>query len=205
MNYQAIIKENGDKTILIFSYKLFFGLIEKRKTFADIKDNDYWLSFHFLGIKLSKYIIVIPDKYERPGWNIDIGKVYLKFFYKRMIYRDDNTEYLYRINFFECNLFSLKLHKILASDDQCQHDHPWSFISFILKNGYIEHTPNGGSRYKAGSIIYRPAKWIHSLELLPGKPATTFVITFARIRKWGFFTKTGEWIHWKLYKAKEHC
>jgi hypothetical protein len=51
-------------------------------------------------------------------------------------------------------------------------------------------------------IIYRPAKWIHRVEI--DRPAWTFVISFKRVRKWGFFTKAG-WIHWKSYSQKEHC
>lgn len=183
----------------IKSYLLLFKSIKIWKIFSENKNNEY----------------------DKPGYNIALyfkSKMFfeIKLFYRRMIYRDDNTEYLYRTNLFECSWFSIKIHKIIASDDQCQHDHPWPFISFILKNGYIEHTPvydenknirNGYSfakRFKPLSIIYRPAKWIHSLEIEKDKPATTFVITFKRYRKWGFWTKQG-WIHWKLYKSSEHC
>jgi hypothetical protein len=36
----------------------------------------------------------------------------------------------------------VKLHHILRSDDDRDlHDHPWSFLSIVLKGGYWEHTP----------------------------------------------------------------
>jgi hypothetical protein len=148
------------------------------------------------------------------------------FFEKRRINRDDKDQYMTRLTLFECGWISLKLHKFYASDDQCLHDHPWSFISFILWRGYNEITPLFQDWYNSdllndrnpvtvkksvwpGSIIFRPALWVHRVELRRGKdgkekPAYTFVISFRRIRKWGFFTKSG-WIHWKKYSAKEHC
>lgn len=63
----------------------------------------------------------------------------MKFFKKKVIHRGDNKPYLVRYNLFECELFSIKIHHILLSDDDCQHDHPWSFISVILWGGYTEH------------------------------------------------------------------
>lgn len=150
------------------------------------------------------------------------------FFQKRYINRDDKERYMLRFTIFECLYFSIKFHKFFASDDQCLHDHPWSFLSFILWRGYNEITPRnkkfyenelktsqfGGawynvSRYYPGHVIFRPAKSIHRVELIKDKqgrelPAYTFVISFKRVRKWGFFTKAG-WLHWKAYNQKEHC
>jgi hypothetical protein len=114
------------------------------------------------------------------------------------------------------------------SDDACIHDHPWSFISFIYKGGYYEWTvlqgefkdgmiwkqaPSGEllvrKWYRPGSLIYRPAKWAHALELKVdenGKeiPCSTFVMTLRVSRRWGFFTPLG-WIYWKDYNKGEHC
>lgn len=58
---------------------------------------------------------------------------------KKDIYRKDGKIYLKRWTLFECKLFSLKIHKILLTDDECLHDHPWNFISIILKGGYVEY------------------------------------------------------------------
>ena len=159
---------------------------------------------------------------------------------------DDNKPYLVRrtlISFGQW--FSIKYHKILLSDDFCNHDHPWGFLTFILKGGYFEWTPahqkDSGERietgigadggfenrhwHKPGSIMYRPANWIHRLELREVDvldhqiidedgienfytrqlvPAHTLVFTGKVIRDWGFFTKDG-WIFWENYSKAKHC
>jgi hypothetical protein len=68
-----------------------------------------------------------------------------KLFKKTVIYRSgDNSPnpkpYLIRWNLFGCPWFSIKIHKLLIPDDDCLHDHPWSFLTFILKGGYFETT-----------------------------------------------------------------
>jgi hypothetical protein len=155
----------------------------------------------------------------------------MKFFKrKKIITRMEGGQlvpYLVRWNLFECSLFSIKIHKILVSDDDCMHDHPWAFISFILKGGYVEQTVKHPEvlefensvltyykktgipeflrekkTYGAGSILFRPAHFVHRLEI--NQPATTLVITFRKIRPWGFYTPRG-WIDGLIYKKSEHC
>ena len=131
---------------------------------------------------------------------------------------------------------SFKIHTILQSDGECDHDHPWAFITLILKTGYFEWTPvdqkdNGlFIRQKLGvdgviencnwhkpySIMFRPAKWRHRLNLLEQNvvkdglirseviPAKTFVITGRVVRDWGFFTESG-WKFWKNYEERRDC
>lgn len=166
------------------------------------------------------------------GWTKDLGAKtkypFFTFFKKTVITREDNLPYLIRRTLISVGKwFSLKLHKIIMSDDACLHDHPWAFLTFIYKGGYYEWTdikdaptdrtwcghkisPDGKMLikvwYPPGTILYRPARWAHSLELKHDvvKPCYTFVITFKVIRKWGFFTKSG-WIYWRNYTKQEHC
>lgn len=155
----------------------------------------------------------------------------MKLFKKKVITRASDANnfirlpYLIRWNIFQCRWFSIKLHRILLSDDDCMHDHPWTFISFILQGGYVECTPGARSirrsqqpphgiahlvdskkyenkrLYGAGSILYRPAKFIHRLDIY--QPALTLVITFRKTKSWGFFTPNG-FIEWFNYN-KNHC
>lgn len=158
---------------------------------------------------------------------------FISFYKKSVINRrqgeKENEPYLIRWILFSCPWFSIKVHKILVSDEDCLHDHPWSFLSIILSGGYFEETPDweewveravvhfpGGpstemvaniSRkkkwYSPGSILWRPAKMsVHRLEL--PKPAVTLVVTFRRLREWGFFTKEG-WIPWFKYSPQNKC
>lgn len=115
---------------------------------------------------------------------------------------DDKAPYLIRLSLINTPWFSLKLHRILLSDDDCMHDHPWTFISFILKGGYVEQTPAGKKLYGPGSVLYRPAKFIHRLEIY--QPAITLVITFKKVREWGFITPKG-WIEWFRYTPSNRC
>lgn len=110
--------------------------------------------------------------------------------------------------------FNITFHKIVKSDDPIFHDHPWPYITIILKGGYWEHTPlfnDQGKKFAEfstwhgpGSIIKRSAKEFHWIELdSEVGPATTLFIMGPKQREWGFLigktnTKT-QWIQWKNY------
>lgn len=119
--------------------------------------------------------------------------------------------------------FNITLHKIVRSDDPILHDHPWSYLTVILRGGYWEHTPIFDTNGKIltefqtwrgpGSIIYRKANEYHWLELDEDKPATTLFFMGAQQREWGFLTKTktgkNRWVRndyylsdWKSYHKK---
>jgi len=142
---------------------------------------------------------------------------------KKIIQREDGKDYMIRYSFPTTSWlpFSIKIHKILLSDDYCLHDHPWKFFSLILKGGYFEYVPpinqhkfdvtsnyNGNDMIKKWygplSFLVRPAHWIHRLEIPKDKPTWTLVMTFKKTKEWGFFTKIG-FINWKNYISKEHC
>jgi hypothetical protein len=144
----------------------------------------------------------------------------VRFFKKRkIIKRENDTPYLIRWNLFECPAFSVKLHKILRSDYDCLHDHPWSFISIILWGGYVEHrdkvicehwsVDDSDERlertskiYHPGNILYRRAEDRHKLEI--HQPAWTLVISFKKKRQWGFWTKAG-WVPFFKYNSDASC
>lgn len=92
---------------------------------------------------------------------------------------------------------SARIHHILRSDDaRAFHDHPWSYISVILRGGYTEVTPvydksglyKGEKRrwFSPGRILFRKYNSWHRLELDEGKDAWTLFISFSYRQKWGF-------------------
>lgn len=112
------------------------------------------------------------------------------------------------------------IHKFHRSDeDRALHDHPWNYISIILKHGYWEHSedicpdclghsPNWcplvvhcwrclstglikQTRFiKPGSIIWRPATWRHRIELINlGEPKQAWTIIFR-------FRRIRDWGFW---------
>ena len=159
----------------------------------------------------------------------------MKLIHKQIIARESGEPYLIRYSLPRMfwGLVRFNLHHILLSDYDCMHDHPWSFISIILKGGYFERTPKhkktfkailkmklnlpnirGGREewisiqkkwYRPLSVLYRPAEWAHALELPPGKDCWTLVIMFKRRREWGFWSRAMGWIKWSDYKPTQKC
>lgn len=117
----------------------------------------------------------------------------------RTIVNCERQPYLTRWFLLRFKAFAVFLHLFhLSDEDRALHDHPWSFITFILWRGYLEHTPKGVSRKWPGMICYRPATWRHRVELVNGKKAVTLVIRFRERRIWGFWEPKGfvAWNHW---------
>lgn len=93
---------------------------------------------------------------------------------------------------------SIFVHDFLRSDsDRCVHDHPWWFVSVILRGGYWEVDKDRVYRWHGpGSILVRRATWAHRIELKnPWDPVTSLVITGPKVRQWGFHTMIG-WKPW---------
>lgn len=107
--------------------------------------------------------------------------------------------YLIRWRFELRGIGSLRVHHWLGpDDDRAFHDHPWPFITLVLKGGYEDRNPDGTDRLRAGSVRYRPA--LHRHTVVPGKSgAWTFMVTGNRARTWGFwrdgikFVKANKW------------
>ena len=73
------------------------------------------------------------------------------------------------------------------------HDHPWSFVSIIIKNGYWEYRPGMKKIWRGpGSINYRKAETLHRVTLLEegynAKPSWSIVFIGPFRRKWQFLT-----------------
>ena len=90
---------------------------------------------------------------------------------------------------FPINIF---IHKIIQSDEEDLHDHPWAFWSFIISGGYYETTLT--SKQEKTTTWYPPGSWIkvkadhlHRIELKSkSSPCWTLFIPFRREKKWGF-------------------
>jgi hypothetical protein len=127
--------------------------------------------------------------------------------------------------------FAIKLHHFHRSDEDREvHDHPWPFISLILCGGYDEVTPPPSTqkwllqwevanevqtmadpryivrrRYRPGSLLFRPARWAHRVELLDLVHGSwSLVIVFPKVREWGFHTLRG-WLPWRVFHGQAGC
>jgi hypothetical protein len=89
---------------------------------------------------------------------------------------------------------AVRIHHILRSDrGRDPHDHPWPFITVILRGGYFEtlYDDEGFAQctkwHGAGSILFRRAEQLHRLMLAPGETAWTLFITGRKTPgSWGF-------------------
>ena len=112
-----------------------------------------------------------------------------------------SEDYLRRIYFIECPLFSILLHRLGGPDRSLDmHDHPWSFVSIILRNSYLEMYETWSNRVDARFVNWVNFKRLttpHRIVALeyPDRPCWTLLFCGPRSRDWGFHTKRG----WVLY------
>ena len=140
---------------------------------------------YFIICRIGTYLFILWD------WSMDkLGKK------KIILDRDGKNPYLirYYILFKERQKFPINIfiHKILKSDEEDLHDHPWSFCSFIITGGYYETTLT--SKNEKTTTWYPPGSWrkvksnhLHRIELKNNSsPCWTLFIPFRREKKWGF-------------------
>lgn len=86
-------------------------------------------------------------------------------------------------------LFSIRVHEWHRSDDKrFMHDHPWPFVTLVLRGSYVDVSPAGRDRLAAGSIRFRRADHRHYVEV-PPNGALTVLFTTLPVRDWGFWVK----------------
>lgn len=107
---------------------------------------------------------------------------------------------------------AIRVHIIKRSDsDRAFHDHPWPYVTVILRGGYWEVTPvfdasglyQGDRRvwHGPGSVLFRDAKSWHRLELPQQATATTLFITGRWQQKWGFLPQPATKVYYKDYEG----
>jgi hypothetical protein len=104
---------------------------------------------------------------------------------------------------------SIYLHQFLRDDDdRALHDHPWWFVSLILKGGYCEVTEGGIKIRNCFSVAFRPALHRHRVVLWrtpksnEAIPCWTLVITGPKKRTWGFWCPKG-FVPWREFVNQE--
>lgn len=144
-----------------------------------------------------------------------------KFFGKVEILTPDESQvylrrwYLMRFP----KLFSLRLHHILLPDtDRHPHDHPWPFVSIILRGGYDEVWSEGADEFRrtykhlwswstakvrktVRRISHHNSTDLHQIVRFHRGSTWSLFITGPEKRVWGFQTEDG-WMDWKRYEKE---
>jgi len=105
-------------------------------------------------------------------------------------------------------LVGARVHHILRSDDDRHfHDHPWPYLTVILRGGYWEVRPvfidqvvsyERRRWHGPGSVLLRRAGSWHRLELPEGQTAWTLFCTGPKVQHWGFLVGRRK-VHWREY------
>jgi len=101
------------------------------------------------------------------------------------------------------------LHLIKRPDvDRHPHDHPWGFLTLVLKGGYTEEVYHQGKflyrrEVRAGNLLWRPAEHTHKITHLHVPEVWTLVVAAPARRTWGFWTEEGEFVPWMKYREAE--
>lgn len=93
--------------------------------------------------------------------------------------------------------FSIRLHHWIASDDdRAFHDHPWWFLTLVLRGGYTDRSDTGDDALSFGSIRFRRAQHKHTAVVNQGG-CWTLLLCGPESREWGF------WVNGKFRKRNK--
>ena len=89
-------------------------------------------------------------------------------------------EFLYRFTLLKIGKLHIRLHRILDKDQSTLfHNHPFHYISIILKGGYSETYIKDGKECKAKhgflSFIFRNNNVFHKIDEISGPTTTLFI------------------------------
>ena len=116
-----------------------------------------------------------------------------------------------RWRLFSCPWYRIYLHKICLPDyDEHRHDHPWNFISLILKGGYLEKFATV-SNYnlvfnelrKPGALVKRSRDDVHKVEKLLSDSNWSLVFAWGKYENWGYRVDD-QWIDHKSYRLRKN-
>lgn len=116
--------------------------------------------------------------------------------------------YLVRYRLIQTPWFGIYLHRINLPDSRpTLHDHPWNFVSIVLKGGYCERRATepvnlSSARwrtYEAGQINRMPIGHAHYIASVFRKPTWTLVFVGRRQRVWGYWDEKAGLRHWTRF------
>lgn len=109
---------------------------------------------------------------------------------------------------------SVRVHHIVRPDtDRHFHDHPWPFVTLIMRGSYLEQLPTSQRQAAAvdsihsytrlrsvGSVVCHRATDRHRITRVDRADGawTLFIMLGGRANRWGFYTEQGK-VYWRDY------
>lgn len=126
---------------------------------------------------------------------------------------ENGLVYLARLRIIQTPWFGIYVHDIYEPDaDRHPHNHPWSFISIVLRGEYMEmvydeptKTPlwhSACNHHKRFSIHKMGRKSAHRI-IYAGPRLKTLILVGPRRSNWGFFTEDG-YKPWQEYEVRDY-
>lgn len=124
-------------------------------------------------------------------------------------HKDHGVEvpYLIRYFVFRSKYLTIYIHRFLRSDLDDLHDHPWSFMTYIIEGSYKEHTFYGVNERSINKnrLVFKNNKDFHRVEVNENLPiedkekgCLTLFVCGPKTKEWGFLDK-GKWTPWWIY------
>lgn len=101
----------------------------------------------------------------------------------------------------ETRLGTARLHHIQRPDwADDHHDHPWDFLSIVLRGHYVEERTGAEPVHRGpGSVASRRAEDFHTICSVSNGGCWTLVLTGPKRKSWSYLLPTGEIIGWRQY------
>lgn len=147
---------------------------------------------------IERFLYRNGQKRNSPSWAVLEG-------FKVPDIKDPDITYLARIRLVQTPWFGVYVHRISLPDARdVLHDHPWPFVSFLLRGSYTEMTPGPGASSAESTAPYalprrvrfvnvkRFNKSYHWISEVHRDPVWTLVFVGRRRRVWGYLEPDGK-------------
>lgn len=123
----------------------------------------------------------------------------------------DGLVYLVRLRIFQFPWFGIYLHDIHEDDgERSHHNHPWSFISIVLRGRYVERVcedPVGAPAITRDRVherfsVHRMGRTSAHRIIQASSGLKTLILVGPREASWGFFEDDGEFVDWQEYERR---
>lgn len=119
---------------------------------------------------------------------------------------DPEETYLTRLRLIQTPWFGIYLHRMDGPDSRdTLHDHPWSFVSIVLRGGYWEMREYLSHGQQISRINVKRAEDLHYIYKLFRYPTWTLMLVGRRKREWGYLDRDGTWTRYDQHlHSKEY-